>query len=190
MFETSFRSSPYPTPKITLPNHSPLCFHPSAGISGGLAEVPGSFPHLSPWPFGITQWSPAPCWPSLLCSTVPSAHCHTSVLPRHRAEGRHVAGGHSPQKQPCPPSLDAAHVVCWVGNKIPGRYCPPTSQLSLYYIYCSQIHFHFRFYSQPQDAHRRVSSSALNTGISCYFIRHWPPYLASTCSRKTWRPLD
>ena len=42
-FEVSFQSSPCPTPKIMLLNHSHLCFHPSAGISRGLAEVPGSF---------------------------------------------------------------------------------------------------------------------------------------------------
>lgn len=58
------------------------------------------------------------------------------------------------------------------GTQIPGRYHPPPSQLSLYCQYCSQIHCHFSIYIQSQNAHPRVPSSHLNTGISCHFIYH------------------
>lgn len=179
-FEISFQSSPCPAPKMLLLNH-PIC--PSAGISRGWAEVPGSFVSAVTLMVGVTPPSPAHCRHYLCPHHLVSPWCiwgtkHTedTVLEVTVPKSNPVLG----HQMQCTGSAEQET------RYLEGITLHQANSAYIYYLYRSLIHCNFSFYIQPQNAHPSVPSRHLNTGISRHFIRPWAPYLASTCSRKTW----
>lgn len=160
-----------------LLNH-PIC--PSAGISRGSAEVPGSFVTTVTLMVGVTPWSPAHCRHYLCPHRLVSPQCTWGMEQREDTVLEVTVPKVNPVLGHQMQHMGSAE---WETRYLEGITLHQASSAYIYYLYCSLIHCNFSFYIQPQNAHPRVPSRHLNAGISHHFIHPWAPTAAMSSSQ-------